>query len=44
MKPVEPNGGRTPTSQGAYDSLARYPLLDALPETPLAPLREGHEP
>jgi hypothetical protein len=32
MKPVDPNGGQAPTSQGVYDSLVRYPLLDALTE------------
>jgi hypothetical protein len=32
MKPVDPNGGQAPTSQGVYDGLARYPLLDALTE------------
>jgi hypothetical protein len=32
MKPVEPNSEQAPTSPGVYDSLARYPLLDALTE------------
>ena len=32
MKPVDPNGGQAPRSQGVYDNLARYPLLDALTE------------
>src|SRR5215217_3176009 len=32
MRPVDPIGEQAPASQGVYERLARYPLLDALTE------------